>query len=145
MLSHEENWIHFKWFKLKDSKTSLLFIGKEISKRLWGNQRLEIAKSKLSQSWVDIGKNYDYWRWLRATGLEKVGFIFIPQKGNGKEYSNYCTIALLSHINFPGGSVSIVSAFNAGFNPWVERSPGEGNGNPFQYSCLENPTDRGTW
>ena len=25
------------------------------------------------------------------------------------------------------------------------RSPGEGNGNPFQYSCLENPTDRGDW
>ena len=25
------------------------------------------------------------------------------------------------------------------------RSPGEGHGNPFQYSCLENPTDRGSW
>ena len=25
------------------------------------------------------------------------------------------------------------------------RSPGEGNGNPFQYSCLENPMDRGAW
>ena len=31
---------------------------------------------------------------------------------------------------------------------WVqslERSPGEGNGNPLQYSCLENPMDRGAW
>ena len=32
---------------------------------------------------------------------------------------------------------------------WVQfqvgRSPGEGNGNPLQYSCLENPTDRGAW
>ena len=27
----------------------------------------------------------------------------------------------------------------------LERSPGEGNGNPFQYSCLENPMDRGPW
>ena len=26
-----------------------------------------------------------------------------------------------------------------------EESPGEGNGNPLQYSCLENPTDRGAW
>ena len=26
-----------------------------------------------------------------------------------------------------------------------EKSPGEGNGNPFQYSCLENPMDRGAW
>ena len=29
--------------------------------------------------------------------------------------------------------------------PGSERSPGEGNGNPLQYSCLENPTDRGAW
>ena len=32
-----------------------------------------------------------------------------------------------------------------GFNPWVGRSPGEGNGNPLQYSCLENSMDRGAW
>ena len=32
-----------------------------------------------------------------------------------------------------------------GFNPGSERSPGEGNGNPLQYSCLENPMDRGAW
>jgi len=31
----------------------------------------------------------------------------------------------------------------AGFDPWSGRSPGEGNGNPLQYSCLENPMDRG--
>ena len=29
--------------------------------------------------------------------------------------------------------------------PGLGRSPGEGNGNPLQYSCLENPMDRGTW
>ena len=29
--------------------------------------------------------------------------------------------------------------------PGSGRSPGEGNGNPFQYSCLENPMDRGAW
>ena len=32
-----------------------------------------------------------------------------------------------------------------GFDPWVGRSPGGGHGNPLQYSCLENPMDRGTW
>ena len=32
-----------------------------------------------------------------------------------------------------------------GFDPGWGRSPGEGNGNPLQYSCLENPTDRGAW
>ena len=30
-----------------------------------------------------------------------------------------------------------------GFNPWVRKIPREGNGNPLQYSCLGNPTDRG--
>ena len=31
------------------------------------------------------------------------------------------------------------------FDPWSGRSPGEGNGNPFQYSRLEYPMDRGAW
>ena len=31
------------------------------------------------------------------------------------------------------------------FNPWIGRSPGEGNGNPLQYSCLENLMDRVAW
>ena len=34
-----------------------------------------------------------------ATGLEKISLIPIPKKGNAKEYSNYCTIALISHAN----------------------------------------------
>ena len=34
---------------------------------------------------------------------------------------------------------------DAGSIPGSGRSPGEGNGNPLQYSCLENPMDRGAW
>ena len=34
---------------------------------------------------------------------------------------------------------------NVGSTSGLRRSPGEGNGNPLQYSCLENPTDRGAW
>jgi len=34
---------------------------------------------------------------------------------------------------------------DAGLIPGWRRSPGEGHGNPLQYSCLQNPTDRGTW
>ena len=48
-------------------------------------------------------------------------------------------------MGFPGGSDSKVSARNAGDPDSVSglgRSPGEGNGNPVQYSCLENPIDR---
>ena len=50
-------------------------------------------------------------------------------------------------VGFPGGSVKNSPA-NAGdlcSIPGSERSPREGNGNPFQYSCLENHTDRGLW
>ena len=36
-------------------------------------------------------------------------------------------------------------ARDAGLIPGLGRSPGEGNGNPLQYSCLENPMDRGAW
>ena len=43
---------------------------------------------------------------------------------------------------FPGGSEGKESVCNAGHPGLI---PGEGNGNPFLYSCLENPMDRGAW
>ena len=49
---------------------------------------------------------------------------------------------------FPGGSEVKASACNEGdlgSIPGSGRSPGEGNGNPVQYSCLENLMDRGAW
>ena len=49
---------------------------------------------------------------------------------------------------FPPSSVGKESACNAGdlgSIPGSGRSPGEGNGNPLQYSCLENPMDKGAW
>ena len=51
---------------------------------------------------------------------------------------------LISARGFPHSSVSKASAFNVG-DLGREGSPGGGNGNPLQYSCLENPMDRGTW
>ena len=50
--------------------------------------------------------------------------------------------------DFPGGSDGKASVYNAGdlgSIPGLGRSPGEGNGNPLQYYCLENPMDRGAW
>ena len=49
---------------------------------------------------------------------------------------------------FPSGSDGKGSACNAGdlgLIPELGRSPGEGNGNPLQYFCLENSMDRGAW
>ena len=52
------------------------------------------------------------------------------------------------YLDFPGGSDGKASVYNAGdpgLIPGLGRSPGEGNGNPLQYYCLENPMDRGAW
>ena len=72
--------------------------------------------------------------------------------------SSTCTHARCFHITvinflvhkmgFPGGSDSKASACNVGdlgLIPGLGRSHVEGNGNPFQYSCLENYMDRGAW
>ena len=51
-------------------------------------------------------------------------------------------------LGFPGGSDSkdsVCNAGNPGLIPGLGSSPGEGNGNPLQYSCLENLVDRGAW
>ena len=51
-------------------------------------------------------------------------------------------------MKLPGGSDGKVSAYNAvdlGLISGLGRFPGEGNGNPLQYSCLENPMDGGAW
>ena len=53
-----------------------------------------------------------------------------------------------SFKGFPGGTEAKASARSAGdpgLIPGLGRSPGEGNGNPLQYSCLKNPMDRGAW
>ena len=52
------------------------------------------------------------------------------------------------NFSFMGGShgkASVYSARDLGSVPGLGRSPGEVNGNPFQYSCLENPKDGGAW
>ena len=96
-------------------------------------------------------------------------FIWIPKKGNAKECSNYGTIVLISHASrrrqwhptpvlLPGKSYGRRSL--VGCSPWGHQESDvterlhfhfslscivEGNGNPLQCSCLENPRDGGAW
>ena len=59
-----------------------------------------------------------------------------------------CVPSLLFTCGQMGGSDGNASAHNAGDVgpiPGLGRSPGEGNGNPLQYSCLENSMDGGAW
>ena len=57
-------------------------------------------------------------------------------------------IRTVLNMDFPGGSDGKVSAYNVGDLGLIYglgRSPGVGKGNRLQYSCLENPLDRGAW
>ena len=71
----------------------------------------------------------------------------LTEKDEGIDYRiNLVVLSLL--LGFHHTSVSKESACNAGdpgLIPGSERSPGEENGDPLQYSCLEKPTDRGAW
>ena len=84
--------------------------------------------------------------------------VFLPGKSHGQRsmvgYSPWdCTtvgrdLVAKQNQSLPGGSGGKESACNVGdpgMIPRSRRSPREGNGNPLQYSCLENSIDRGTW
>ena len=89
--------------------------------------------------WISrLINNYPYLYGWASSNLARG---WIDQKGEG--WAN-----LLSLLGFPGGSEVKASAWNAGDSgsiPGSERSPGEGNCNPLQYSCLENPMEGGAW
>ena len=67
-------------------------------------------------------------------------YIFLFHEGDPEHFNCF------PHTGFPGGSDGKGSTCNSGdpgLIPGLGRSPREGSGNPLQYSCLENPMDRG--
>ena len=69
------------------------------------------------------------------------GAEFLVRTGHDLSHSS-------DHNDFPGSSViknPPASARDMSSIPGLQRSPGEGNGNPLQNCCLGNPIDRGTW
>ena len=79
--------------------------------------------------------------WIDVLAVRMLFLIHTPGSG-------LCCIENVYFYNFPGDSDGKASAYNAGDPgsiPGSGRSPGEGNGTPLQYSCLENPMDRGAW
>ena len=78
---------------------------------------------------------------------EKI-FIFSQIRSLSYFFPIFFTSLYIIFMGFPRSSVGKESACNAGdlgLIPGVGRSPGEGNSNPLQYYCLENPMDRGAW
>ena len=87
--------------------------------------------------------NIQDWFPLGFTGL-----IALQSKGLSRVFSNCFAWIQLDQPSFSGGSDGKKSACNVGDPgsiPGSGRSPGEGNGNPLQYSCLENHMDKRAW
>ena len=84
--------------------------------------------------------------------LDKItNWLLMPPSVSQGQISPRLNDSLVSYLPFTfcaGASDGKVFAYNAGDPgsiPGSGRSPGEGNSNPLQYSCLENPMDRGAW
>ena len=94
--------------------------------------------------------NLDVYKEIRRLQLEGMTSQREAAKQLGISRNENFTIFALSlyHLGFPGGSDGKEFTYNAGnldSIPGWRRSPGEGNGNPLQYSGLENPMNRGAW
>ena len=59
--------------------------------------------------------------------------------------STYRTLQVVLVVKNPLANAGDVRDVDCGFDPWLGRLPEGGHGNPLQYSCLENPRDRGAW
>ena len=118
---------------------------------------MRIRKKKKS-SWSPIntfrGKKkkvqLESYQYLWVTFHSSLLYIFLPVTYQTHSFIYWPDFLCFRRkfLGFPGGSAEKHLPANAGdmgLIPVLGRSPGGGNGNPPQYSCLENPMDRGTW
>ena len=98
-----------------------------------------------------FGPSFDLPCLLATAMLDSFSLVYLPNSSIDIKIENWKNInemLVASILSFPSGSDNKESACNAGDPgsiPGSERSPGEGNGNPLHYSCLENSMDRGAW
>ena len=98
------------------------------------------------QEWIAIPFSRESSQPRDQTQVSCIAGIFLTIQAT-REALNHISLPLY-YRGFPGGSEVKASACNAGdlgSIPRSGRSPGERNGNPLQYSCLENPMDGGAW
>ena len=96
--------------------------------------------------WTWVWVNSRSWWWTGRPGVLRF-------MGSQRVRHDWVTDLIWSHLgpyqeDFPGGSDGKVSVYNVGdlgSIPGLERSSGEGNSNPLQYYCLDNPMDIGAW
>ena len=110
--------------------------------RPWSSRQILLSKGSQSQKLRPV--------WPHLHGTPKTGTLpetpSRPREGAAADTQG-CPLQADGNVlgGFPGSSDSKESACNAGDPPGSGRSPGEGNGYPLQYSCLETPRDGGTW
>ena len=106
------------------------------------SMRILVCHPEPSESWsVTI-----VCRAFRGTGrLPSSLFHFLRQCPLGSKHACLYPKSLSHSLFNFGGSDGKESACSVGSIPGLRRSPGAGNGNPLQYSCLENSMDRGAW
>ena len=136
------NWKILKEMGLLDHLTCLL-------RNLYSDQEATVRTdmeqhtgSKLGNGYVKVG----YCHSANLTFLQRISCEMLGWMKHKLESKFLGEIPITSDTGFPGGSEVKTSASNVGdpgLIPGSGRSPGEGNGNPFQYSCLENPMDGG--
>ena len=95
--------------------------------------------SKHSFPWAIRMTYLPVWNGLREMGLDALIFVFWVLSFKPNFYSP------LSPLSNSVGKASAYYVEDLGWIPGLESSPGEGNGNPLQYCCLENPMDRELW
>ena len=108
------------------------------------NRRTCLSLSFLS-SRKDVIRNSLAVQWLEPGAFTALAQL---QSLVGEVISYKLPSATHTHKKFPcssDGKEAACSGGDLGSIPGSGRSPGEGNGNPFQYSCLENSMDRGAW
>ena len=127
--------------KARDSETDAVYSKAERMSWTWSIPR-KTVKQVLNQEW--------FWT------VEKLFIFSLPSnpvsplmsfKGSHSLWNLPGVNLLLFTKGFPGGAVvkNPPAMQEAWFDPWVRKIPGEGHGNPLQYSLLENSMDRGAW
>ena len=115
-------------------------MGGEGDNRGWDGWMASLTQS--TWVWVSCGS----WWWtgrpgvLQSNGSQRVGHNWVTEL-NLQHFAQASQVALA--VKSPPASAGDVTDLDSIPRSW--RSPGGGHGNPLQYSCLENPLDRGAW
>ena len=132
-----------------DSLEKSLMLGKTEGRRRRGWQRMRCLDGITDSMDMSLSNSRRWWRTgkpgvLQSMGWQRVRQDWVTKQGTTAtmSISFWASQAALEIKKMPANAGDIR---DVGLIPGLERYPGGGHCNPFQYSCLENPMDRGVW